>query len=238
MKTKQIMLFVYDFPHKKTQDFLFRLLVEEYEIKYCIAAPWKKLNIKPSVIRIDQKHEGLIHPQKICQYFKIKYLPFDHDSKEVLDFIEKNPVDLYIVSGARILSKEVIEACNGKILNIHPGFLPDVRGLDTFLWSVYFNKPLGITAHFITSKIDSGLFIYKEKLHLFKDDTPFDITLRLLENQTEILIKALKILESKKFEELEDLSEHKNPYNTKMDEKLEKKTLDKFKDWIKLFAND
>lgn len=238
MKTKQIMLFIYDFPHKKTEDFLFRLLIEGYEIKYSIAAPWKRLNIKSSVVRVDQKHEGLIHPRLICEKFGIKYLSLDHDSKETLDFIKKNPVDLYIVSGARILSQEVISACQGKILNIHPGFLPDVRGLDTFLWSIYFNKPLGITAHFITSKIDSGLFIYKENLPIFKDDTPFDITLRLLEYQTEILIKSLKILEKKEFEELEDLSDRKNLYNTKMDEKLEKETLGKFNDWIKLFAND
>lgn len=238
MKTQKLMLFIYDFPHKKTQDFLFRLVVEGYKIDYCIAAPWKKLNIQSSSVRVDQKHTGLIHPRLICQRFKIKYLSSDHQSKEAIDFIKKNPVDLYVISGARILSKEVLQACEGRVINIHPGFLPDVRGLDTFLWSIYYKKPLGISAHFITPRLDSGFLIYKEKLSILKDDTPFDVTLRLLEYQTDILIKALKILEKKELEKLEDLSEYKNLYNTKMDEKFEKETLDKFKDWIKLFAND
>lgn len=234
----KLMLFAYDFPHKKTQDFLFRLIIEGYKIEYCVAAPWKKLDIKSPSIRVDQRHIGLIHPKKICEHFNIKYVVFDHESREAIDFIKENPVDLYIISGARILLKEVIEACQGKIFNIHPGFLPDVRGLDTFLWSIYYKKPLGITAHFITPKIDSGLLIYKEKLPIFTDDTPFDVTLRLLECQTEILIKALKMLEKMKLDELTDLSAYKNLYNTKMDKKLERETLDKFKDWIKLFVND
>ncbi len=232
------MLFDYDFPHKKTEDFLFRLLIEGYEIKYCIASPWKKLNIKPASIRVDQKHVGLIHPRLICEKFGIKYLSLDHDSKEAINFIKENPVDLYIVSGARILSKEVIESCGGKVLNIHPGFLPDVRGLDTFLWSIFYKRPLGVTAHFITPKIDSGLLIYKEKLPIYKDDTALDITLRLLEYQADILIKALKILEEKEVKDLEDLSKYKDLYNTKMNNKLERETLDKLNEWIEIFADE
>lgn len=238
MKTKRLMLFVYDFPHKKTQDFLFRLLVEGYKVEYCIAAPWKKLQITPSSIRIDQKHQGLIHPKKICEYFNIKYQVLDHGSQETKEYIRRNTVDLYIISGARILTKEVIQACGGKILNIHPGLLPDVRGLDTFLWSIYYKKPLGITAHFITPKIDSGYLIYKEKLHLYKDDTPFDVTLRLLEQQTDVLIKALKILEKKELKDLEDLSTYHIPYNTKMDNELEKDVYDQFSNWLNKFANE
>lgn len=238
MKTKKLMLFVYDFPHKKTQDFLFRLIIEGYKIEYCIAAPWKKLNITPSLIRIDQKHQGLIHPRKICEYFNIKYQVLDHDSQETKEYMRENPVDLYIISGARILTKEVIEVCQGKVLNIHPGLLPDVRGLDTFFWSIYYKKPLGISAHFITPKIDSGNLIYKENLHLHKDDTPFDVTLRLLEQQTDVLIKSLKILAKKEPKDLEDLSSYHTPYNAKMDHKLEKEIYNKFNSWLKLFADE
>lgn len=237
MKTKKLMLFAYDFPHKKTQDFLFRLLVEGYKIEYCIAAPWKKLNITPSTVRIDQRHEGLVHPKKICDFFGINYLSSDHSSRETIEYIKKNQVDLYIISGARILTKEVIKICGGKVLNIHPGLLPDVRGLDTFLWSIHYKKALGITAHFITPKIDSGLLIYKEKLPIYKDDSFFDITLRLLEYQTDILIKALKILEEKRQEDLDDLSKYKDLYNTKMGKGLEKETLNKLKEWIEIFAD-
>ena len=230
------MLFVYDFPHKKTQDFLFRLVVEGYKIEYCIAAPWKKLNIKSPSVRIDQTHVGLVHPGLICQRLKIKYLSSDHNSEQTINFIKNNPVDLYIIAGARILSKQIIQACKNRILNIHPGLLPDIRGLDTFLWSIYNKKPLGISAHFISSKIDSGYLIYKEQLILHKDDTLLDVNLRLLEQQSEVLIKSLGILKSAQFKDLGDLSIYPDSYNAKMDSKLERKTIKQFKDWLKKFA--
>ena len=236
MKIKKLMLFTYDFPHKKTQDFLLRLIVEGYKIKYCIVAPWRKLNIQAPFIRIEQKHVGLIHPRLICQRFNIKYLSSEHNSKQVVNFIKNNPVDLYIIAGARILSQEIIQVCNDKILNIHPGLLPDVRGLDTFLWSIHYEKPLGISAHFIKSKIDSGLLIYKENLGLYKNDAILDINLRLLEQQNEVLIKALNILKKTKVNDLKNLLKLKSAYNTKMEPNLEKATIKKFKSWLKKFA--
>lgn len=65
------MLFSYDFPHQKTQDFILRLLVEGYTIKYIIVAPWKKLATEQPVITIALSHTELIYPQKICQHFEI-----------------------------------------------------------------------------------------------------------------------------------------------------------------------
>ncbi|MBI2085897.1 hypothetical protein HYT74_00990 [Candidatus Daviesbacteria bacterium] len=236
MKTKKLMLFAYDFPHKKTQDFIFRLIVEGYKINYCIATPWKKLNITPSLVSIEQKHIGLMHPRDICKKLGIKYFSVDHDSEKTVKIINKNPADLYIIAGARILSRQVIKACRDKILNIHPGLLPEVRGLDTFLWSIIYDKPLGISAHLISSKIDSGLLIYKEKLPLYKDDTPKDVTLRLLEYQTEILLKALNLIKKKNLKDLENLSNIKSVYNTKMSADKEKLALKKFNEWILKYA--
>ena len=236
MKIKNIMLFGYNFPHKKTQDFIFRLLIENYNIKYVIAAPWKKLNIPRSAIRISPEHVGLVHPKSIFKKFNIKLIVSRHNSQETINFLKKNPVDLYIISGARILTKEVIESTKNKIFNIHPGLLPQVRGLDTLLWSIYFNKPLGMTAHFISKKIDSGLLIYKEKLLLKLSDTISDVSLRLLEEQTEVLIRSLKRLKSSKISELQNLDLKKAVYNTKMPQYLEKKTITKFPLWLKKFA--
>lgn len=237
MKIKKVMLFAYDFPHKKTQDFLFRLIIEGYKIEYCIAAPWKKLNIKPSTVRIEHKHTGLIHPQLICKKFNIKYLSADHESLQTIKFIKQNPVDLYIIAGARIIKPEVIKACNEKVLNIHPGLLPEVRGLDTVLWSIHYKKRLGLSAHFITSKIDSGILIYKEKLPLYRNDTLFDVTLRLLEYQPEILIKSLNILKEKDIKYFENLNQFQTPYNTKMNPKSEKETINHFHIWLRTFSD-
>lgn len=237
MRIKNVMLFCYDFPHKKTQDFILRLLVEGYIIKYVIAAPWKKLTIEQPVIRIAPSHTGLIHPQKICQHFEISYKVFPHESSEATGHIKRYPVDLFIISGARILPNKLIEESGRKILNIHPGLLPEVRGIDTLLWSIYHNVPIGITAHFISSRIDSGTFIYKEKLRLYKTDALIDVSLRLLEKQPDILIKALNILKSISPATTANLDTIESMYNKKMSSQQERETISKFQSWLDIHTN-
>lgn len=232
MKVRNVMLFSYDFPHKKTQDFLLRLLVENYHIQYVIAAPWKKLTIPPTIVRIAPNNVGLIEPRDICKRFKIKYLESDHNSKDTISYIKKHPVDLHIISGARILSKKVIEAAKNRILNIHPALLPDVRGMDTLLWSIYLNIPLGISAHFIDASIDNGYLVYKEKLEIKRNDTPIDVSLRLLEKQPDVLSHALKIIKKKPFNSFKRLSSSKNTYNKKMTPIYEKKSIAQFSSWL------
>lgn len=232
MKVKNAMLFTYDFPHKKTQDFIFNLLISNYKIKYVIAAPKVKLNIPTSDIKINPIHEGLIHPSKICQYFNIPYYRYNHNSHNSVNLLKLNPVDLYIIAGARILSKEIIEASGNKILNIHPGLLPHVRGLDTLLWSIYYDQPIGISAHFISSKIDLGLLIYKEKLKLNKDDLIRDVSLRLLEKQSEILLKSINYLKNKDIEEIKNIDLSQIKYNTKMSKNLEIEVIKKYNSWL------
>ena len=226
------MLFCYDFPHKKTQDFIFRLLTEGYNINYIIAAPWVRLNIPESLHRVAPHNEGLIYAKKICKSFGIPYYVLDHNSNEAVKLIKNNTVDLCIVAGARILKKDVIEAAGNKILNIHPGILPNVRGLDTLLWSIYYDEPIGISAHFISPRIDLGLLIYKEKLELKKDDTLIDISLRLLEKQPDIMIKSMEILKKKKMSDLKNINTLTQPYNTKMSSAIEEKMLKEFPRWL------
>lgn len=236
MKTKNVMLFCYDFPHKKTQDFILHLLTNSYKIKYVIAAPKEKLNIPKSFAKITPENVNLIHPKKLCRIFDIPYLVFKHNNQETISYLNKNPVDLYLISGTRILSKAVIKAARQRIINIHPGLLPEIKGLDTFLWSIHNDIPLGITAHFINRKVDSGFLIYKEKLTLKKNDAIIDISLRLLENQSNILIKSLKILKKSKFSDLVNLDLQNSHYHTKMNKNLEKETIGKFSSWLRKYS--
>lgn len=236
MKIRSCMLFCYDFPHKKTQDFIFRLLTEKYEIKYVIAAPWQKLTISPSRFRIAPVHTGLIHPRIICKTFNIKYSVCEHDSANTSTLLKKNPVDIAIISGARILKATTINAAQNKILNIHPGLLPEVRGLDTLLWSIHNTVPIGITSHLVSATIDSGHLIHREKLSLRPDDTIIDISLRLLEKQSDILSLSLKKLKKGTLSQLKNLDLQKTPYHTKMTDTMEEKIIKKFPLWLQKFS--
>lgn len=229
------MLFIYDFPHKKTQDFLLRLYCEGYSIKYVIAAPKRKLPYKPLIYRIEPRYSDLIHPKKLCTKLAIRYYPLDHNSKEVVHILTQNPVDLYIISGARILNKEIIETTKNSLLNIHPGLLPENRGLDTLLWSIVNNIPIGISSHFLGNRIDCGSLIYRECLQLFHDDSLIDVSQRLIEKQSNILIHTLHLLQRRKIS-LTNIETTNYPYYSKIPEDKQLSAFKKFPHWLKKYT--
>lgn len=69
----------------------------------------------------------------------------------------------------RIFPKEYIERF-GKMINIHPGLLPEYRGLNPVNWALKNNEKFhGVTIHEITEKIDSGAVISQVKFRIFPD---------------------------------------------------------------------
>lgn len=88
------------------------------------------------------------------------------NDQEVLSFIDKHAPDLVLLKGVSIISGEIIEAADGKIVNIHSGWLPDYRGVQCGTWPMVNNEfdKIGITFHFVDEGIDTGKIILREKL--------------------------------------------------------------------------
>jgi folate-dependent phosphoribosylglycinamide formyltransferase PurN len=64
--------------------------------------------------------------------------------------------DLIIFAGGDILRKPLLEAPRLGILNVHLGWLPQIRGMSSPEWSLLQNVPVGITIHYIDEGIDTG----------------------------------------------------------------------------------
>ena len=229
MNKKKLVLFAYNFEHKKTQDIILRLFLEGVKINFILANDWIKLKIPPSSIRAKIKHIGLVHPQKIAERIGVPYYVLHHNSFEAKQLIESEGIDIGIIAGARILKKPIIDAFNIGIINLHPGLLPEARGLDAMLWSIYKDLPLGVTAHLIDENIDAGRLLIKEKIKLQKEDTILDISERLYEKQLEILVPAI-CAASESVGAPIDPSLH---YNRKMDAEKERIVLNKLQDYIR-----
>lgn len=188
-----LVVFAYNFPHRKTQDFLF--FCQHYRIKVdaVIAADFVNLNFPPKRYRSHIRPMGLIHPEELCRSMGIPYFACPHNSEKSLKLIQEMKPELGLVAGARMLSKNVIDGFSKGIVNFHPGPIPEMRGLDTVHWLIYDNVPLGVTAHFVDSRVDAGRIIKWHPLPLFLDDTMIDVSLRLYEGQLEIFQEALEL---------------------------------------------
>ncbi|MCP9747568.1 formyltransferase family protein [Lacihabitans sp. CS3-21] len=217
----KIVMFSYNFPHKKTQDFIFRILSEGYEIAAIYAADAVNLNISPTTVKTKISHQGLVHPSLIAKRFGIKYKVLPHNSEELRNDLKHNEYDLGIVSGARIIKGNIIECLNKGIINFHPGVIPGARGLDAMLWSIFNGLPLGVTSHIIDSKIDAGKIIEVKNIPIFKSDTILDLSERLYDLQLDMIPNAIEKAMNCFFQNLEDYG----PYNKKMSPEFEVETL-------------
>ena len=54
---------------------------------------------------------------------------------------------------------------------MHPGILPQNRGLDSVKWAIAKGIPQGVTCHIIDKNIDRGLKIIQEEIIIYNDDS-------------------------------------------------------------------
>jgi phosphoribosylglycinamide formyltransferase-1 len=83
-----------------------------------------------------------------------------------------NP-DIIILAGfMRILGSALIQAFEGKILNIHPSILPSYKGLNTFQRAID-NKERehGVSIHIVTPELDDGPVIVRGRYPILTGDT-------------------------------------------------------------------
>lgn len=83
------------------------------------------------------------------------------DSQDTVDILNKLNPSYIINGGCGIFRQNLLNITT--ILNVHPGLLPNFRGLDPVLWSLYYRQPVGATVHKISAGIDEGpIYIVKE----------------------------------------------------------------------------
>lgn len=82
--------------------------------------------------------------------------------------LDKVDPDLVVVFGTGRIHPELIQACRGKMLNLHGGDPEYYRGLDSHLWAIYHNdfSNFIVTLHTVNEQLDDGLIVQKETLDI------------------------------------------------------------------------
>jgi folate-dependent phosphoribosylglycinamide formyltransferase PurN len=192
-----IAVFAYNFPHKKTNDFILRLFLEGFQIRLVIASDPVELNLPKPTLRVKPRYVNQLHPLSVCERLNIPYHVLPHNSPEAAEMLRSNRIDVGVISGARILKRQTIQAVAKGILNFHPGWIPEVRGLDALKWAIYRQLPIAVTAHLIDERVDAGRVVLRTEIPLYRDDSFVDLSLRLDETQVDLLPQALRLVEEK-----------------------------------------
>ena len=198
-----MILFAYDFPHRKTQDFIFYLKYYNFKLDVVIGAPKQLIKVPEQQYHSDVPTIGIHDTRELCWKMSIPYYRMGHNSTECLHFLDQQKPKLGLISGARILKKEVIDKFSLGIINFHPGGIPDCRGLDTAHWIMYNNLRVAVTSHFIDGRVDAGWIIKRQEFEKPENYTLQDIGSLLYYGQLAIFRESISAVKGKKKEDFE-----------------------------------
>ncbi len=181
----RVVVFAYDFPHQKSEDFILASGLSGIDLVGVIAAPKRAL---PSYAHF-RGYQPLSEPPphdtaRLCSRLGIDYVVLDHDDpSSVSRYVTSRNANLAIVAGARILSAAVIDQFRHGIINFHPGKIPETSGLDAFYWMLEKSSPAGVTVHLIDRKVDAGQFIAFESVTVEREDTLATVSRKIYVSQ-------------------------------------------------------
>ena len=114
------------------------------------------------------------------------------EKKSLLVLNKRNIKFICLAGFMKILSKNFIKKFKGKIVNIHPSYLPKYKGLNTSVRALRNNeKYSGCTVHYVTEKLDSGKIILQKKIKITKNETEISLDRKIIKEEHKLYPQAI-----------------------------------------------
>lgn len=220
-------ILTYNIKHRKTYDTLCMLKAKGYKDVMVYAIP---LHYKKKFVPLIEHRPSMlwdITTKELCNNLGYEYV----DIKDYCE-IKQEKGDIILVCGAGILPDEFLEKY--KVINAHPGYIPNCRGLDALKWAIYDGEKIGVTTHIIGKEVDAGEIIIREVVPVSKNDTFFLVAQKVYEREIYLLVKSIELLENNvktKYISGDGFEVHKRMPNS-----IEEQLLNKFEDYKKRFV--
>ena len=115
--------------------------------------------------------------------------------QKIAAILQEYRVDLVCLAGyMRIVGRELLNAYQGCIMNIHPALLPSFPGLDAQKQALdYGVKVSGCTVHFVDTGVDTGPIILQTAVDVLNNDTEETLGQRILKEEHKIYSRAISL---------------------------------------------
>lgn len=133
-----------------------------------------------------------------------KKYPDEQDlDNAIINALKENGVDTVILAGyMKKLSPRVIQAFNGRVLNIHPALLPKFGGKG--LYGMYVHEAViqagekvsGATVHLVDEHYDHGKILNQRTVEVAPDDTPETLAQKVLKIEHQLYVETLQKIAS------------------------------------------
>lgn len=124
----------------------------------------------------------------------------DPDSLDqaMLDSLREHGVDVIVLAGfMKKIGRRVLEAYDGRILNIHPSLLPKFGGQGMYGQHVHRaviearETLTGVSIHLVSGEYDKGRLIGQAEVPVLSEDTVESLAARVLIREHEFLVETL-----------------------------------------------
>ena len=116
--------------------------------------------------------------------------------KAIVALLEKYDIDLVCLAGyMKIVGTTLLKAYEGRIINIHPAYLPEfpgAHGIDD-AWEAGVDQS-GVTIHWVESGVDTGTVIKQVRVPRLAGDTIESFEARIHENEYKLYPEVLESL--------------------------------------------
>jgi formyltetrahydrofolate-dependent phosphoribosylglycinamide formyltransferase len=123
------------------------------------------------------------------------------DGSSLLDTLRRHDVDLVVLAGyMKKIPPSVIQAYHRRMINIHPGLLPDFGGPGMYGAKVHAAvlsagaRTTGVTVHFVDDEYDHGPTIAQWRIAVREDDTPETLGARVLEVEHQVYPRTVEMV--------------------------------------------
>lgn len=215
----------YNLPHRKTLDVLMLLKARGYREVFIYAVDHHYVKrFQPLVKHRPELINNNYTLSDLCDNLDFKYVNGNNNYNSLCNYIETN--SKILVCGAGIIPSDIIKKYI--FINSHPGYIPDVRGLDAFKWAILNKNFIGVTSHIIGDEVDAGYIIERKLVPIYKMDSFHSVAQRQYEMEIDMLVNAINLVDKN---QLEYIQGGQNLVNKRMPHELELNILSLFEEY-------
>jgi folate-dependent phosphoribosylglycinamide formyltransferase PurN len=148
---------------KTIRSFLGKVRRLEFFKKPLIELPLEKIINQNFEIKILDEYNYHVYASEI-EAIKVGTKNINDDA--LYEYMKSDNSSLYLFSGGGIVDARLLSNPNKKIIHIHPGIVPDIRGADCLFWSVLLRGKPGYSLFYMSAGIDEGSILHQEEFAL------------------------------------------------------------------------
>jgi methionyl-tRNA formyltransferase len=108
------------------------------------------------------------HPPEVDELLEGRGIPRlaveRHNDPGCHRHLRRLALDLVVLGDTRILEPATLAIPREGTINVHPGWLPEVRGNNPYVWALVHDLPMGCSCHFLDESIDTGPLVRRRRL--------------------------------------------------------------------------